>query len=122
MAKESTLLIAGWSEQATSGQDIAILIVEVPLLLLTPWWYRRGGPVAAVALTGVLAFFAYFYVSMTFATAENRLFPSTLLQGAWLGFALVAGTQDRSDQLQPPYLTIPDEVRWQPTCWRWPQL
>jgi hypothetical protein len=65
------------------------LIVEVPLLLLTLWWYRRGGPVTAVALTGVLAFFAYFYVSMTFATAENRLFPVYVAAASLAGFALV---------------------------------
>jgi predicted membrane protein len=28
------------------GQDVAILLVEVPFLLLTLWWYRRGGTVA----------------------------------------------------------------------------
>jgi hypothetical protein len=65
------------------------LIVEVPLLLLTLWWYRRGGPVAAVALTGVLAFFAYFYVSMTFATAENRLFSLYVAAASLAGSALV---------------------------------
>ncbi|HEX3205336.1 MAG TPA: hypothetical protein VHQ68_03770, partial [Propionibacteriaceae bacterium] len=65
------------------------MIVEVPLLLLTLWWYRRGRPVAAVALTGVLAFFAYFYVSMTFATAENRLFPLYVAAASLAGFALV---------------------------------
>jgi hypothetical protein len=83
-AADSWLIGAG-----NRGQDIAILIVEVPLLLLTLWWYRRGGPVAAVALTGVLAFFAYFYVSMTFATAENRLFPLYVAAASLAGFALV---------------------------------
>jgi hypothetical protein len=83
-AADSWLVGAG-----NRGQDIAILIVEVPLLLLTLWWYRRGRPVAAVALTGVLAFFAYFYVSMTFATAENRLFPLYVAAASLAGFALV---------------------------------
>jgi hypothetical protein len=83
-AADSWLVGAG-----NRGQDIAILIVEVPLLLLTLWWYRRGGPVTAVALTGVLAFFAYFYVSMTFATAENRLFPVYVAAASLAGFALV---------------------------------
>jgi hypothetical protein len=83
-AADSWLVGAG-----NRGQDIAILIVEVPLLLLTLWWYRRGGPVTAVALTGVLAFFAYFYVSMTFATAENRLFPAYVAAASLAGFALV---------------------------------
>jgi hypothetical protein len=83
-AADSWLVGAG-----NRGQDIAILIVEVPLLLLTLWWYRRGGHVTAVALTGVLAFFAYFYVSMTFATAENRLFPLYVAAASLAGFALV---------------------------------
>jgi hypothetical protein len=65
-AADSWLLGAG-----NRGQDVAILLVEVPFLLLTLWWYRRGGTVAAVAMTGVLAFFTYYYVSMTFATAPN---------------------------------------------------
>ena len=59
------------------GQDVAILLVEVPLLLLALRWYRRGGAVSAAALTGVLAFFTYFYVSSTFATAQNRVFLCT---------------------------------------------
>jgi hypothetical protein len=37
----------------------------------------------------VLAFFAYFYVSMTFATAENRLFPLYVAAASLAGFALV---------------------------------
>ncbi len=57
------------------GQDAAVLLIEVPLLLLALRWYRRGGRVAPAALTGSLAFFSYYYVSMTFATAQNRLFP-----------------------------------------------
>src|SRR5512133_2023946 len=71
------------------GQDVAILLVEVPLLLLALWWYRRGGTVAAVALTGVLSFFTYYYVSMTFATAQNRLFPLYVAAGSMAGFTLV---------------------------------
>lgn len=71
------------------GQDVAILLVEVPFLLLALWWYRRGGTVAAVALTGVLAFFTYFYVSMTFATAQNRLFPLYVAAASLAGFTLV---------------------------------
>jgi hypothetical protein len=45
------------------GQDIAILLIEVPFLLVALRWYRRGGPVAAAVLTGVLAFFTYYYIS-----------------------------------------------------------
>lgn len=71
------------------GQDLVVLLVEVPLLLTAVRWYRRSGPVAAAALTGVLAFLAYFYVSMVFATAQNRLFPLYVAATALAGFALV---------------------------------
>ncbi len=53
-------------------------------------WYRRGGPVAAAVLAGVLAFFTYLYVSMVFATAQNRLFPLYVAAAALAGFALAA--------------------------------
>jgi hypothetical protein len=71
------------------GQDIAILLVEVPFLLVALRWYRRGGPVAAAVLTGVLAFFTYYYISMTFATAQNRLFALYVAAASLAGFALV---------------------------------
>ena len=71
------------------GQDAAILLVEVPILLLALRWYRRGGRVAPAALAGVLAFFSYYYVSMTFATAQNRLFPAYVAAASLAGFALV---------------------------------
>ena len=71
------------------GQDVAILLVEVPLLLLALRWYRRGGAVAAAALTGVLAFFSYYYVSATFGTAQNRVFPLYVAAASAAGFALL---------------------------------
>jgi hypothetical protein len=72
------------------GQDAAMLLVELPILLLVLRWYRRGGPVAPAALAGVLAFFSYYYVSMTFATAQNRLFPVYVAAASLASFALVA--------------------------------
>ena len=71
------------------GQDAAILLVEVPVLLLALRWYRRGGCVAPAALAGVLAFFSYYYVSRTFATAQNQLFPVYVAAASLAGFALV---------------------------------
>jgi hypothetical protein len=78
------------------GQDLAIVLVEVPLLLVAVWWYRKRGTVAPAALTGVLAFFTYFYASMVFATAQNRLFPMYVAAAALAGFGLVfvAGRMD----------------------------
>jgi hypothetical protein len=71
------------------GQDVAVALVEIPLLLVAVWWYRKGGAVAPAALTGVLAFFPYFYASMVFATAQNRLFPMYVAAAALAGFSLV---------------------------------
>ena len=72
------------------GQDAVILLVEVPILLLVLRWYRRGGRVAPAALAGVLAFFSYYYISMTFGTAQNRLFLVYVAAASLAAFALVA--------------------------------
>ncbi|HJY45049.1 MAG TPA: hypothetical protein VJ301_10525 [Propionibacteriaceae bacterium] len=83
-AADSWLIGAG-----NRGQDLAILLVEVPFLLLALRWYRGGALAAATVLTGVLAFFSYYYVSATFATAQNRLFPLYVAAASLAGFALV---------------------------------
>jgi hypothetical protein len=70
------------------GGDLAVLAVEVPLLLLAVRWYRGGAPVAAAVLAGVLSCFAYYYVSMVFGAAQNRLFPVYVAAAALAGFAL----------------------------------
>jgi hypothetical protein len=57
------------------GQDAIVLLVEIPLLLAALVAYRRGSLRGHVALAGVLSFFLYDYASMTFATAQNRVFP-----------------------------------------------
>jgi hypothetical protein len=86
------------------GQDVVILLLEVPALLLVLRWYRRGGRVAAAVLTGVLAFFTYLYTSMMFATAQNRLFPVYVAAAAVAGFALVlvASALDGVAEALPP--------------------
>lgn len=105
------------------GQDVAILLVEAPFLLLTLWWYRRGGAVAAVALTGVLAFFSYYYVSMTFATTQNRLFPLYVAAASLAAFTLVAVARTLDRLVSPrTYPTGRDAWLWQSICLRWPQL
>jgi hypothetical protein len=75
------------------GQDVAVLLFAVPVLLLALRRYRRGGAVAAAVLTGVLAFFAYLCVSMVFATAQNRLFPVYVASAALACFGLVLAAQ-----------------------------
>ena len=71
------------------GQEAVILLVEVPLLITVLWWYRRGGQAAAVVLAGVLAFFGYYYVSMTFGVAQNQLFAVYVACASLSLFALV---------------------------------
>jgi hypothetical protein len=72
------------------GQDIVIMLVEVPILLLALRWYRRGGHAASAVFAGVLSFFVYYYFSMTFATAQNRMFPIYVAAASLAGFALVS--------------------------------
>jgi hypothetical protein len=71
------------------GQDLAMLIFELPVLLLVLRWYRRGSPVAPAVLAGVLAFFTYYHVSQVFGIAQNRLFPLYVAAASLAGFALV---------------------------------
>lgn len=71
------------------GQDVALLLVNIPLLLLVLRWHSWGSEVAAAAYAGVLAFFTYFYVSMVVATAQNRLFPLYVATAAVAGAALI---------------------------------
>jgi hypothetical protein len=71
------------------GQDVVILLFEVPALLLCMRWYRRGSLAASLALPGVLAFFVYLSVSLAFATAQNRLFVVYVAMLGVSAFAMV---------------------------------
>jgi hypothetical protein len=70
------------------GQDLAMLIFELPVLLLVLRWYRLGSAIAVAVLTGMLAFFTYYFVSMVFGTAQNRLFPLYVAAASLAGFGL----------------------------------
>ena len=70
------------------GQDLAMLIFELPVLALTVRWYRHGGSVASAVLAGVLGFFTYYYVSAVFGTAQNRLFPLYVAAASLAAFTL----------------------------------
>jgi hypothetical protein len=72
------------------GQDLAMLIFELPVLVLALRWYRRGSGPAAAVLTGVLAFFSYYFLSMVFGTAQNRLFPLYVFAAALASFGVAA--------------------------------
>jgi hypothetical protein len=71
------------------GQDLAMLIFELPVLLFVIRWYSRGSAVAPAVAAGVLAFFTYYYVSQVFGVAQNRLFPLYVAAASLAGFALV---------------------------------
>lgn len=72
------------------GQDVALLLVDIPILLAVLAWHRRASALSTAVLTGVVGFFTYFYVSMVFATAQNRLFPLYVLTAAVAGATLLA--------------------------------
>jgi hypothetical protein len=83
---DDTLLVG----TGNRGTDAANLLVEIPLLVVAVVAYRRGSLRGRLLLAGVLAYFLYYYTSMVFATAQNRLFPAYIaLMGASL-FAFVA--------------------------------
>jgi hypothetical protein len=88
------------------GQDLVMLLVEVPVLLLVLRRWPSGGPLVPAVLAGVLAFHAYFWVSMTFAVAQNRLFPVYVaclaLTTALLVLVVLAVDADRVQQVLPP--------------------
>ena len=66
-----------------------MLIFELPLVLR---WYRRGSAAAPAVRAGALAFFTYYYVSLMFGTAQNRLFPLYVAAAGLAAFALVIVT------------------------------
>ena len=56
------------------GQDVALLLLGVPLLVLSSLLYRRGSIKGELLLTGALAYFLYTYGSMALGAAYNPLF------------------------------------------------
>jgi hypothetical protein len=64
--------------------DLAMLIFELPALLVLGW-YRRGSAIAVAVLTWMLGFFTHDYVSMVFGTAQTGSFRSMLQPQALLG-------------------------------------
>lgn len=56
------------------GTDAAMLLVEVPLLVVATLLYRRGSLRGGLLLAGSLGCFLYYYASMSVCTAYNNLF------------------------------------------------
>ncbi len=72
------------------GQDLVVLLVEVPaLLLVLRWWWRSESVVAPVVLLGQLAFFLYLSLSLSLGNAQNQAFACYVAASALSGFALL---------------------------------
>src|SRR5215211_172109 len=56
------------------GNDLIILVVGLPLLVVSTWLAFRGSLRGRLLLTGTLGFFLYTYMSMSMLTAYNSLF------------------------------------------------
>jgi hypothetical protein len=56
------------------GQDVVMLVVGIPLLVLSALLYRRGSLRGGLLLMGTLAYFLYVYASMALGAAYNPLF------------------------------------------------
>lgn len=58
----------------STGTDIILLAVVVPLLLLMTWGFGRGSSRAGLLLFGVMAFVLYVYAHRGLSNAYNELF------------------------------------------------
>ncbi|MCE7986979.1 MAG: hypothetical protein DYG89_37880 [Caldilinea sp. CFX5] len=56
------------------GQDLVVLVVGLPLLVIALLFYWRGSLRGGLLLTGMLAYLLYYGVSMVFGAAYNPLF------------------------------------------------
>lgn len=56
------------------GVDVTILCLALPALIFSTWRFRKNGMKDYLLHCGVLAYFLYAYVSMTFGVAYNKLF------------------------------------------------
>lgn len=57
------------------ANDLVTLVLGLPLLAVSAWLTFRGSLRGRFLLTGTLGFFLYTYMSMSFNTAFNALFP-----------------------------------------------
>jgi hypothetical protein len=56
------------------AQDVVTLLLGIPLLSLSMFWYRQGTLRSKLLLTGTLGYFLYTYTSYAFLMAYNSLF------------------------------------------------
>lgn len=62
------------SAAQTQANDLVILLIGIPLLIVATWWAFKGSLRAQLLLTGTLGFFLYTYMSMACLAAFNALF------------------------------------------------
>ena len=72
------------------GQDAAMMLLGVPLLLVALEWYRAGSWRGAVLLAGTLAYILYISSSVAFGAAYNAFFPVNIALFAASLFGLMA--------------------------------
>lgn len=72
------------------GTDAVTLFVCLPLLLVAFWRVRRGSLKGGILLIGVLSYFLYYGVSLTFSIMFNRLFLvyTALLAASFFAFVV----------------------------------
>lgn len=89
------------------GTDAAVLLFEVPLLLVALALARRGRAIGRWLLVAGLGFFTYYYGSMCFATAYNRVFLSyvALFGLSTYGLVLAVRLLTAADEA-PPTLVV----------------
>jgi hypothetical protein len=80
------------------GQDVVVLLLGIPLLLVSIILYQRGSLVGHLLLTGTLGYFLYVYASMALGAAYNRLFLVyiVLFSGSLYTFIQVFSTVDHA--------------------------
>lgn len=79
------------------GQDLVVLVVGLPLLVIALLFYWRQSLRGGLLLTGVLAFILYYGVSMVFGAAYNALFLAyiALYSVSFFTFVLAFAAIDR---------------------------
>jgi hypothetical protein len=79
------------------GKDAVILLLGVPLLLASTWFYRRGSLRGGLLLLGTLGYFLYAYASTALSAAYNNLFllNVALFSASFFAFVLAFTSFDR---------------------------
>jgi hypothetical protein len=79
------------------GKDAVILLLGVPLLLASTWFYRRGSLRGGLLLLGTLGYFLYAYASTALSAAYNNLFllNVALFSASFFAFVLAFASFDR---------------------------